>query len=65
MSFLRHKGTKNIQTKNGHPFRTAAVMDILRGCITIPGRLLSSIARFRFMMNLTNLNLRMYIYKLS
>lgn len=65
MSFLRHTGTKNIQAKSGHPFWTAAGMDILRGHIIIPGGLLSSIARFRFMMNLTNLNRRMYIYKLS
>lgn len=65
MSLLRHPYTKNNQNKNGHPKRTAAVMDILRGYIIIPDRLLSSIACFRFMMNKPNLNVKMYIYKLS
>ena len=65
MSFLRHTGTKNIQTKSGHPLRTAAQMDILRGNITIPGRLLSSIAHFRLVMYRTKLNLKKYIYTLS
>lgn len=65
MSFLRHTYTKNNQNKNGHPNRTAVISDILRGYIIIPGRLLSSIACFRFMMNKPNLYVKMYIYKLS
>lgn len=65
MSFFRHICTKNIQDKNGHPLGTAVKLDILRGYIIIPGRLLSSIACFRFMMNAIKLNTKMYIYKLS
>ncbi len=65
MSFLRHTGTKNVPAKNGHPVGAAAIVDILRGYITIPGRLPSGMACFRFMMNTPNLNLEMYIYKLS
>lgn len=66
MSFLRHKSTKNSYSKNsGHLFQTTAIIDILRGYTIIPGGLLSSIARFRLMINEPNLNHRMYIYKLS
>lgn len=65
MSFFRHTSTKNIQTKSGHPLWTAALMDILRGNITIPGRLLSSIAYFRLVMYVPNLTLKKYFYTLS
>jgi hypothetical protein len=52
-------------TKNGHPYWIAAQVDVLRGYTTIPGRLLSSIACFRFVVNVPNLTPEMYIYKLS
>ena len=66
MSFYKAYSHKEYpQMKNGHPYRTAAKMDFLRGCTTIPGGLLSSIAHFRFVMNLTKLISKMYIYKLS
>jgi len=66
MKFFKAYSTKNIpKEKCAAQKHNAFHLDILRDSISIPGELLLSRARFRFLMSAIKLNLKMYIYNLS
>lgn len=65
MSFFKASCTKNIHKQQATIFGMAAAVGYSPWNITIPVRLLSSRARFRLMMNMPNLKVKTYIYKLS
>ena len=66
MSFLKAYNHKEFSEKKcAVQKHSACNLDILRGYISIPGELLSSRARLRFLISNAKLNLKLYIYNRS
>jgi hypothetical protein len=67
MGFLRHTAQRISSKQQSTTYESSAllILDILRGQFSIPGELLPSRARFRFLNSKAKLFTDLYIYNLS